>query len=82
MTFSEVAKELMNGKRVRKTNWDDSTDFLKYDEECNTFDFYMTSDGDIYKIQSYTTLDLTPRDLICNFWEVIGDHVVDGYKKE
>lgn len=81
MKFSEVVKALMQCKRVRKTNWDDSTAFLKYDEDCNTFDFYMTSDGEIYKIQSYTTLDLTPRDLICDSWEVMDDHVVDVNKK-
>lgn len=81
MKFSEVAEALMQGKRVRKTSWDDSTAFLKYDEECNTFDFYMTSDREIYKIQSYTTLDLTPKDLICDSWEVMDDHVVDVNKK-
>lgn len=71
MKFSEVVQALMEGKRVRKTNWDDSTAFLKYDEECNTFDFYMTSDAEIYKIQSYTTLELTPKDLTCDSWEVM-----------
>ena len=81
MKFSEVVEALRQGKRVRKTNWDDSTAFLKYDEECNTFDFYMTSDGEIYKIQSYTTLDLTLKDLICDSWEVMDDHVVDANKK-
>ena len=81
MKFREVVEALMQGKRVRKTNWDDSTAFLKYDEECNTFDFYMTTDGEIYKIQSYTTLGLTPRDLICDSWEVMDDHVVDANKK-
>ena len=81
MKFSKVVQPLMEGKRVRKTNWDNSTAFLKYDEENNTFDFYMTSDGDIYKIQSYTTLDMTPKDLTCDSWEVMDDHVVDGNKK-
>ena len=70
MKFSQVVEALMQGKRVRKTSWDDSTAFLKYDQECNTFDFYMTSDGEIYKIQSYTTLDLTSKDLTCDSWEV------------
>ena len=81
MKFSQVAEALMQGKRVRKTSWDDSTAFLKYDEECNTFDFYMTSDAEIYTTHPYTTLDLTPKDLTCDFWEVMNDHVVDGNKK-
>lgn len=71
MKFSEVVNALMMGKRVHKTNWDDSTAYLIYESECNTFDFYMTSDGDIYKIQSYTTLDLTPKDLMSDDWEVV-----------
>jgi len=81
MKFSEVVDALMEGKRVRKTNWENSTAYLIYENECNTFDFYMTSDGEIYKIQSYTTLDLTPKDLTCDSWEVMNDHVVDANKK-
>ncbi len=73
MKFSEVVDALMEGKRVRKTNWDNSTAYLIYESECNTFDFYMTSEGEIYKIQSYTTLDLTPRDLMSDTWEIIDD---------
>jgi hypothetical protein len=71
MKFSDVADALMAGKRVRKTNWEDSTAYVIYESEYNTFDFYMMSDGEIYKIQSYTTLDLTPKDLMSDDWEVM-----------
>ena len=33
MKFSEIVHELMAGKRVRKTNCDDVTAYLKYDAE-------------------------------------------------
>jgi hypothetical protein len=71
MRFSEVVDALMTGKRVRKTNWENSAAYLIYEHDLNTFDFYMTSDEEIYKIQSYTTLDLTPKDLTSNDWEVV-----------
>lgn len=71
MRFSEVVDALMTGKRVRKTDWKNSAAYLIYEHDLNTFDFYMTSDEEIYKIQSYTTLDLTPKDLTSNDWEVV-----------
>ena len=71
MKFSEIVHELMAGKRVRKTNWDDITAYLKYDAECNMFDFYMTTDGHIYTTQSYTSLELTSKDLTSDLWEVL-----------
>ena len=71
MKFSEVVDSLMAGKRVRKTNWESKTAFFLYDKEDNTFDFYEVLDGEVYKIQFYTELNLTPKDLMYDFWEVV-----------
>ena len=71
MKFSDVADALMVGKRVRKTSWDSHYAYMIYEQEYNTFDFYLMSDGSVYNLQSYTTLDLTPKDLMSNDWEVV-----------
>ena len=71
MKFSEVVDALMIGKRIRKTSWDSHHAYVIYENEYNTFDFYMMSDGEVYNLQSYTTLDLTPRDLVSNDWEIV-----------
>ena len=71
MKFSEVVDSLMSGKRVRKTNWESKTAFFLYDKEDNTFDFYEVLDGEECRIQSYTELNLTPKDLMSDFWEVV-----------
>jgi hypothetical protein len=70
MKFSEVVDSLMAGKRVRKTNWESKTAFFLYDKEDNTFDFYEVLDGEACRIQSCTELNLTPKDLMSEFWEV------------
>jgi hypothetical protein len=56
---------------VRKTNWESKTAFFLYDKEDNTFDFYEVLDGEVYKTQFYTELNLTPKDLMSDFWEVV-----------
>ena len=71
MKFSEVVEALMMGKRIRKTSWDTHHAYVIYENEYNTFDFYMMSDGEVYNLQSYTTLDLTPRDLVSTDWEIV-----------
>ncbi len=71
MKFSEVVDSLMEGKRVRKTNWESKTAFLRYDKQDNTFDFYEVLDGELCRTQYYSSLDLTPKDLISDFWEVV-----------
>jgi hypothetical protein len=70
MKFSEVVDSLMAGKRVRKTNWESKTAFFLYDKEDNTFDFYEVLDGEVFKTQFYTQLNLTPKDLMSDFWEL------------
>jgi hypothetical protein len=71
MKFSEVVDSLMAGKRVRKTNWESKTAFFLYDKEDNTFDFYEVLDGEVFKTQFYTQLNLTPKDLMSDFWEIV-----------
>jgi hypothetical protein len=71
MKFSEVVDSLMAGKRVRKTNLESKTAFLLYDKEDNTFDFYEVLDGELCRTQFYTELNLTPKDLMSDFWEVV-----------
>jgi len=71
MKFADVIDSLMAGKRVRKTNWKSKTAFFLYDKEYNTFDFYEVLDGEVYRTQFYTELNLTPKDLISDFWEVV-----------
>ena len=71
MKFSEVVDALMEGKRVRKTNWESKTAYLTYDKEDNTFDFWEVIDGEEYRIQYYSSLDLSPKDLISDFWEIV-----------
>ena len=71
MKFSEVVDSLMAGKRVRKINWESKTAFFLYDKEDNTFDFYEVLDGEVFRIQFYTELNLTPKDLMSDFWEVV-----------
>ena len=71
MKFSEVVDSLMAGKRVHKTNWESKTAFLLYDKEDNTFDFYEVLDGELCRKQFYTELNLTPKDLMSDNWEII-----------
>ena len=71
MKFSEVVDSLMAGKRVRKTNWESKTAFFIYDKEDNTFDFYEVLDGEVCRIQFYTEINLTPKDLMSDLWEVV-----------
>ena len=71
MKFSEVVDSLMAGKRVRKTNWESKTAYLIYDKEDNTFDFYEILDGEVCRTQYRSSLDLTPKDLMSDFWEVV-----------
>ena len=71
MKFAEVVDSLMSGKRVRKTNWESATAFLIYDREDNTFDLYEVLHGEVCRIQFYSTLDLTPKDLMSDFWEIV-----------
>ena len=71
MKFSEVVDALMEGKRVRKTNWESKTAYLTYDKEDNTFDFWEVIDGEECRIQYYSSLDLSPNDLISDFWEIV-----------
>ena len=71
MKFAEVVDSLMAGKRVNKTNWESKTAFFLYDKEDNTFDFYEVLDGEVCKTQFYTELNLTPKDLMSDFWEVV-----------
>jgi len=71
MKFSEVVDSLMAGKRVRKTNWESKTAYLIYDKEDNTFDFYEVLDGEVCRTQYRSSLDLTPKDLMSDFWEVV-----------
>ena len=71
MKFSEVVDALMEGKRVRKTNWESKTAYLTYDKEDNTFDFWEVLDGKRCRIQYYSSLDLTPKDLMSDFWDIV-----------
>ena len=71
MKFSEVVDALMEGMRVRKTNWKSKTAYLTYDKEDNTFDFWEVLDGERCRTQYYSSLDLTPKDLMSDFWEII-----------
>ena len=71
MKFSEVVDSLMAGKRVRKTNCESKTAYLIYDKEDNTFDFYEVLDGEVCRTQYRSSLDLTPKDLMSDFWEVV-----------
>jgi hypothetical protein len=71
MKFADVIASLMAGKRVRKTNWESTTAFLVFDKEDNTFDFYEVLDGVECRTQYYSTLELTPKDLMSDFWEIV-----------
>ena len=71
MKFADVIASLMAGKRVRKTNWESKTAFLRYDKEDNTFDFYEVLDGEVCRTQSFTELSLTPKDLMSGNWEIV-----------
>ncbi len=71
MKFAEVVDSLMAGKRVRKTNWESKTAFFLYDKEDNTFDFYEVLDGEVCRTQYRSSLELTPKDLMSDFWEVV-----------
>ena len=71
MKFADVIDSLMAGKRVRKTNWESKTDFLRYDKEDNTFYFYEVLDGVECRTQYCSSLDLTPKDLMSDFWEIV-----------
>lgn len=71
MKFSEVVDALMEGKRVRKTNWESKTAYLTYDKEDKTFDFWEVIDGEECRIQYYSSLDLSPKDLMSDFWEIV-----------
>jgi hypothetical protein len=71
MRFEYVIQDLMAGRRIRKTNWESTTAYLVYDKDHNTFDFYEVIDGRECRTQIYTALQLTSKDLLSNFWEVV-----------
>ena len=71
MKFSEVVDALMEGKRVRKTNWESKTAYITYDKVDNTFDFWEVIDGERCRIQYYSSLDLSPKDLMSDFWDIV-----------
>ena len=71
MRFSEVVDSLMEGKRVRKTNWESKTAYFIFDKVDNTFDFYEVLDGEECRTQYYSTLTLTPKDLLADNWEIV-----------
>lgn len=71
MKFADVIDSLMAGKRVRKTNWESKAAFFLYDKEDNTFDFYEVLDGEVCRTQYRSSLELTPKDLMSDFWEVV-----------
>jgi hypothetical protein len=84
MKFSEVVDALMEGKPISRTGWEDNN-YMYYDKEENCFVLVRYPD-DIerrYEIWS-STLDLYPRDIIADDWDIDiwdPDHIVDANKK-
>ena len=70
MKFSEVVDDLMEGKPISRTGWEDNN-YMYYDKEENCFVLVRYPD-DIerrYEIWS-SALDLYPRDIIADDWDI------------
>jgi hypothetical protein len=70
MKFSEVVDALMEGKPISRTGWEDNN-YMYYDKEENCFVLVRYPD-DIerrYEIWS-SALDLYPRDIIADDWDI------------
>ena len=70
MKFAEVVDALMEGKPISRTGWEDNN-YMYYDKEENCFVLVRYPD-DIerrYEIWS-SALDLYPRDIIADDWDI------------
>jgi hypothetical protein len=83
MKFSEVLDALMEGKPITRTSWEDK--YLYYDKEENCFVLVRYPDDIESRYELWSlTLDLYPRDLIADDWDIDywdTDHIVDDNKK-
>ena len=70
MKFAEIVDALMEGKPISRTGWEDNN-YMYYDKEENCFVLVRYPD-DIerrYEIWS-SALDLYPRDIIADDWDI------------
>jgi len=70
MKFSEVVDALMEGKPISRTGWEDNN-YMYYDKEENCFVLVRYPDviERRYEIWS-SALDLYPRDIIADDWDI------------
>jgi len=69
MKFSEVLDAMMEGKPITRTSWEDK--YIYYDKDDDVFVYVCHSD-DIesrYELSS-VGLDLYPRDIIADDWDI------------
>jgi hypothetical protein len=84
MKFAEVIDALMEGKPISRGGWENGK-YMFYDKDDNCF-VYVYYPEDIegkYELAS-VCLDLEPRDIIANDWDIDiwdPDHIVDANKK-
>ena len=70
MKFSEVVNSLMEGKPISRTGWENNN-YIFYDKNDNCFVFVNHPD-DIEKRYEWASvgLDLYPRDIIADDWDI------------
>ena len=69
MKFSEVVDALMEGKPITRAAWEDKYMFYDKDDNCFVFVRYPDDIERRYELASLT-LDLKPRDLIADDWDI------------
>jgi hypothetical protein len=70
MKFAEVVDSLMEGKPISRTGWENNN-YIFYDKNDNCFVFVNHPD-DIEKRYEWASvgLDLYPRDIIADDWDI------------
>ena len=69
MKLSEVLDALMEGKPITRAAWEDKYMFYDKDDNCFVFVRYPDDIERRYELASLT-LDLEPRDLIADDWDI------------
>jgi len=66
MKLSEVLDALMEGKPITRAAWEQK--YMYYDKDENVFVYHYSEDEE-WELMSWS-LDLEPRDVIANDWDI------------
>ena len=66
MKFTEVLDSLMEGKPITRAAWEQK--YMYYDKDENVFDYHYSEDEEL-ELMCWS-LDLEPRDVIADDWDI------------